>query len=152
MLTIALLALLHRDDLRGGAIQPRCRALRVNRVLVVRSLLATALVVALFFAGQPPAKAAIVVGALLLLTRRVKSARVYAEIDWSLLLMFTGLFIIVAGAERELLTPGRSLPSARLHLDLVPVLSRRHRDPVEPGQQCPCRAVAEAVRRGAAGP
>ena len=36
-------------------------------------------------------------GALLLLTRRVKSARVYAEIDWSLLLMFAGLFIIVAG-------------------------------------------------------
>ena len=61
--------------------------------------------VALFFAGQPPAKAAIIVGALLLLTRRVKSARVYAEIDWSLLLMFAGLFIIVAGAERELLTP-----------------------------------------------
>jgi di/tricarboxylate transporter len=28
--------------------------------------------------------------ALLLLTRRVKSARVYAEIDWSLLLMFAG--------------------------------------------------------------
>ena len=79
--------------------------MRVNRVLVARSLLATALVVALFFAGQPPAKAAIVIGALLLLTRRVKSARVYAEIDWSLLLMFAGLFIIVAGAERELLTP-----------------------------------------------
>ena len=51
---------------------------------MARSLAATALVVTLFFAGQPPAKAAIVVGALLLLTRRVKSARVYAEIDWSL--------------------------------------------------------------------
>ena len=42
-----------------------------------------------------------IIGALLLLTRRVKSARVYAEIDWSLLLMFVGLFIIVAGAERQ---------------------------------------------------
>lgn len=54
----------------------------------------------LLFAGQPPAKAAIVIGAPLLLTRRVRSERVYAEIDWSLLLMFTGLFIIVAGGER----------------------------------------------------
>ena len=72
--------------------------------------------VALFFAGQPPAKAAIVVGALLLLTRRVKSARVYAEIDWSLLLMFAGLFIIVAGAERELLTPTNRRRVGRLHL------------------------------------
>ena len=82
------------------------------------------LVVALFFAGQPPAKAAIIVGALLLLTRRVKSARVYAEIDWSLLLMFAGLFIIVAGAERELLTPrGRSTRSAGCIWTHVPVLS-----------------------------
>jgi Na+/H+ antiporter NhaD/arsenite permease-like protein len=35
----------------------------------------------------------------------VKGWRVHAEIDWSLLLMFAGLFIIVAGAERTLLTP-----------------------------------------------
>jgi metal-dependent hydrolase (beta-lactamase superfamily II) len=35
-----------------------------------------------------PAKAAIIIGGLLLLTRRLKSRRVYAGIDWSLLLMF----------------------------------------------------------------
>jgi Na+/H+ antiporter NhaD/arsenite permease-like protein len=97
--------------------------LRVNHVLVLRSLAAAALVIGLFFAGQPPAKAAIVVGALLLLTRRVKSARFYAEIDWSLLLMFTGLFIIIAGAERELLTPQIVDAVGRLHLASVPVQS-----------------------------
>jgi Na+/H+ antiporter NhaD/arsenite permease-like protein len=123
VLTVALLALLHRTDLRGENLRPRLPRLKVNRVLVTRSLVATALVVALFFAGQPPAKAAIVVGALLLLTRRVKSARVYAEIDWSLLLMFTGLFIIVAGAERALLNPQFVEAVARLHLATVPVLS-----------------------------
>jgi Na+/H+ antiporter NhaD/arsenite permease-like protein len=123
VLTAVLLALLHRAELRGEGIRPRLRRVRVNRVLVARSLAATALVVALFFAGQPPAKAAIVVGALLLLTRRVKSARVYAEVDWSLLLMFTGLFIIVAGAERELLTPQAVQAVGQLHLATVPVLS-----------------------------
>ena len=123
LLTAALLVLLHRDELRGERLVPRLPRVRVNRVLVVRSLLATGLVVALFFVGQPPAKAAIVVGALLLLTRRVKSARVYAEIDWSLLLMFTGLFIIVAGAERELLGPRAIEAVGRLHLADVPVLS-----------------------------
>jgi Na+/H+ antiporter NhaD/arsenite permease-like protein len=123
VLTIVLVAVMHRGELHGAGLQPRLPRLRVNRVLVARSLVATALVVALFFAGQPPAKAAIVVGALLLLTRRVKSARVYAEIDWSLLLMFTGLFIIVAGAERELLTPQTIEAVGRLHLDTVPVLS-----------------------------
>src|ERR1700733_2221267 len=123
LLTVALLALFHRTELRGDILYPRLPRLHVNRVLVARSLLATAIVVALFFAGQPPAKAAIVVGALLLLTRRVKSARVYAEIDWSLLLMFTGLFIIVAGAERELLKPQVVDTVARLHLATAPVLS-----------------------------
>ena len=123
LLTVALLALLHRTELRGDSFYPRLPRLHVNRVLVARSLLATAIVVALFFAGQPPAKAAIVVGALLLLTRRVKSARVYAEIDWSLLLMFAGLFIIVAGAERELLSPQIVDAVGRLHLATIPVLS-----------------------------
>jgi Na+/H+ antiporter NhaD/arsenite permease-like protein len=123
LLTVALLALLHRTELRGDSLYPRLPRLHVNRVLVARSLLATAIVVALFFAGQPPAKAAIVVGALLLLTRRVKSARVYAEIDWSLLLMFAGLFIIVAGAERELLSPQIVDAVGRLHLATIPVLS-----------------------------
>ena len=85
--------------------------------------MATALMVALFFVGQPPAKAAIIIGGLLLLTRRVKSERVYAEIDWSLLLMFAGLFIIVAGAQRALLTPDLVARVGRLHLDKVPILS-----------------------------
>ena len=36
---------------------------------------------AAFFVGVPPAEAAIVAGALLLLTRRVKPDKVYREID-----------------------------------------------------------------------
>ena len=119
LLTIALLAWLHRDDLRGDTIEPRVPRARINRALVARSLIATGIVIVLFFAGQPPAKAAIIVGALLLLTRRVKSARVYAEVDWSLFLMFAGLFIIVAGAERELPSP----QAVAAHLGSIPVLS-----------------------------
>ncbi len=124
VVTVMLIALLHREEFVHG---PRLEApqldIRVNRVLVIRALLATAAVMALFFAGQAPAKAAIIIGGLLLLTRRVKSWRVYAEIDWSLLLMFAGLFIIVAGAERTLLTPARIAAIGRFHLDQVPVLS-----------------------------
>ena len=124
VITAGLVALLHREEFADGghltAVKPR---IRVNRVLVARALLATAVMVALFFAGQPPAKAAIIIGGLLLLTRRVKSERVYAEIDWSLLLMFAGLFIIVAGAQRALLTPDLVAAVGRLHLDQVPVLS-----------------------------
>lgn len=121
---IVLLALafraefLTRDRLRVEPVR-----VRVNRVLVWRSLAATGVLIALFFAGQSPAKVAIILGGLLMLTRRMRSARVYAEIDWSLLLMFAGLFIIVAGAERVLLTPGMVAGVAGWHLDRVPVLT-----------------------------
>ena len=42
--------------------------------------------------------------ALLLITRTVDPKRVYAEIDWGLLVFFVGLFVIVAGADRAGLT------------------------------------------------
>ena len=122
--TVLLIAWSYRAEFTG-AIRPSATQtrIRVNRALVWRGLAGTALLVLLFFAGQPPAKAAIVVGGLLLLTRRVKSERVYAEIDWSLLLMFAGLFIIVAGAQNALLTPDRIAEVGRMHLDRIPVLT-----------------------------
>jgi Na+/H+ antiporter NhaD/arsenite permease-like protein len=124
IITVGLVALFHREEFAGGGRMTAVKVnIRVNRVLVARALVATALMVALFFAGQPPAKAAIIIGGLLLLTRRVKSQRIYAEIDWSLLLMFAGLFIIVAGAQRALLTPDLVARVSRLHLDQTPVLS-----------------------------
>src|SRR5882757_3876021 len=124
IVTVALIALFHRAEFAGTA---RLEAPRpkvdANRVLVFRALLATLILIALFFAGVVPAKAAIIIGGLLLLTRRVKSRRVYAEIDWSLLLMSAGLFIIVAGAQHALLSPDIIAAMGRLHLDQVPVLS-----------------------------
>jgi len=124
VLTVGLIALMHRAEFADGArLEAPVRPVRVHRALMWRALVAVGAVIGLFFAGQEPAKAAVIIGALLLLTRRVKSARVYAEIDWSLLLMFAGLFIIVAGAERQWLTPAIIADVARLHLADVPVLS-----------------------------
>ena len=124
ILTVILIALLHRREFAGGTeLTASPAAARFHRVLMWRALAATLLVVALFFAGQLPAKVAIIVGGLLLLTRRVRSERVYAQIDWSLLLMFAGLFIIVAGAERSLLSTEVIAAAGRLQLDRLPVLS-----------------------------
>ena len=66
---------------------------------------------------------AIVGGALLLFTRRVKADKVYFEIDWPLLLMFVGLFIVVAGLEQAVLTPEAATAIGRLHLQSFPVLA-----------------------------
>jgi len=124
LLTVLLIASIYPGEfVRGGRFTAALPAVHADRALVARALAAAGVMIALFFAGQPPAKAAIILGGLLLLTRRVKSEQVYAEIDWPLLLMFVGLFVIVAGAERALLTPGAVAAVGRLHLDRVPVLS-----------------------------
>ena len=124
IITVALVALCHREEFADATrLEPPKPEFGANRVLVIRALLATLIMIALFFAGVVPAKAAIIIGGLLLLTRRVKSRRIYEEIDWSLLLMFAGLFIIVAGAEHSLLTPEIIARVGRIHLDQVPVLS-----------------------------
>ncbi|MBV8664733.1 MAG: anion transporter, partial [Hyphomicrobiales bacterium] len=92
---------------------------RVNRPQMFKAIAVTVLVVVLFFAGAPVGEAAILGGALLLVTRSIKADKVYREIDGSLLLLFAGLFVVVAGAEKVLLT-GDVLDLARgAHLDNV---------------------------------
>jgi Na+/H+ antiporter NhaD/arsenite permease-like protein len=96
---------------------------RLNRVLMWKSLGISAAMIAFFFAGWPVPMVALVAGALLLVTRRVKPEKVYHEIDWPLLVMFIGLFIVVAGVEKTVLT-GRAVETAsRLRLDRIEVLS-----------------------------
>lgn len=55
-----------------------------------------------FVAGLPLAESALVAAALLLITRRLKPERFLGQVDWNLLVMFSGLFILTR-ATRELL-------------------------------------------------
>ncbi|HKT19900.1 MAG TPA: anion transporter [Stellaceae bacterium] len=122
-LALALIALGHRAEFRPGAPLPAMALkLRWNRPLLIVSLVATMAAIAGFFWGIAPPKVAIVVGALLLL-HPIKPMRVYREIDWSLLLLFVGLFIVLAGAEKALLTPGLRHAVEGAGLDRVPVLT-----------------------------
>jgi Na+/H+ antiporter NhaD/arsenite permease-like protein len=124
IVTWAIIVQLHRAEFAGAArLEAPLPNIDANRALMIRALLATFSLIALFFAGVLPAKAAVVIGSLLLLTRRVKSRRVYREIDWSLLLMFTGLFIIVAGAQHALLGPDIIAAVSHFHLDQIPALT-----------------------------
>ena len=115
------------------------------------SLTCVALAIA-FFSGVRPAEAAIVGGAFLLLTRSLKPARIYRELDGPLLMLFAGLFVVVAGAERALLTPGgdRLRPRAGPRRSVATVgaggRSVQHR------QQRPGGAGVEAVHSAARRP
>jgi Na+/H+ antiporter NhaD/arsenite permease-like protein len=61
-------------------------------------LVAAGIVVA-FLAGSPPALAAGAGAAILLISRTRDPHKLYAEIDWGLLVLFVGLFLIVGGGE-----------------------------------------------------
>jgi Na+/H+ antiporter NhaD/arsenite permease-like protein len=63
-------------------------------------VLLTLATVAGFFAGFPPALVAAFAAALLLMHRAFQSPTVFLEVDWSLLVFFIGLFLIVGGAEQ----------------------------------------------------
>ncbi len=77
----------------------------------------------MFFAGWPVPKVAIVAGAVLLITRRVNPEKVYRGIDWRLLVMFAGLFIVIAGIEKTRSKRELAALAGRLHLDNVFLLS-----------------------------
>ncbi len=123
LLTIAMLALLWRGEfLTVARLSAELPPWRTDRKLLRKTSVVALLMAAAFFAGVPPAEAALVAGAVLLATRRVKPARIYAEIDWPLLVMFAGLFVVVAGLERAVLTPERIAAIAALGLDHMPTL------------------------------
>src|SRR5581483_8639286 len=100
---------------------PSVAAQRARPALMVKAALITAGMVGAFFWGFAPAAVAITAGVLMLLTRRLKPERIYAELDWPLLLMFVGLFIVVAGLEHVLTGQAHAL-AGMLHLEHAPVL------------------------------
>jgi Na+/H+ antiporter NhaD/arsenite permease-like protein len=122
--TLVLIAATYRREFWSGQrLEAGLEDAPFNKALVRKSVTVTVFMVVAFFFVAPPAKVAIVAGALLLLTRRLKPERIYREIDWSLLLLFAGLFIVVAGLEKAVLTPEMLAAAAQLRLDHVPALS-----------------------------
>ena len=95
-----VIAAVYRRSL-GKALAPSdaatSRKIRVNRPLMIKASIVTLGVLAMFIAGYPTHLVAMSAGAVLLFTRRIKPQRVYRLIDWTMLAMFTGLFIVVAG-------------------------------------------------------
>jgi Na+/H+ antiporter NhaD/arsenite permease-like protein len=106
VLVIALIVVLNREQFPWAVrFTPKTAEARVHWAQMVKAGTVTLAVIGLFFAGMPVAQAALLGGAVLLITRAIKARKVYREIDGSLLMMFAGLFVVVAGAEKVLLTP-----------------------------------------------
>ncbi|MCF3946855.1 anion transporter [Acidiphilium sp. AL] len=116
VLVVAVVALVWRGRLRDGAAQGQELAeMPVHPRLIVKALVLLGFFVAACLAGMVPAEAALIAAALLLLTPGLKSETLLAGVDWSLLLMFAGLFVVVAGLQREVITPALVQRIAALH-------------------------------------
>jgi len=99
-LDIVIVGLVFRRDLQAArttAVTLPARPL--HRGLAIKSLLVSAGVLAGFLAGYDPALVAMSGAAVLLVTRRVNPQKISREIDWDLLTLFIGLFVVIGGVE-----------------------------------------------------
>jgi len=112
-----------REFVAGASVTVEKRAMPINRGLMWKSLVIALAMIVMFFVGWPVPKVAIVAGAVLLITRRVQPENVYQRIDWPLLAMFAGLFIVIAGVEKTSLETELTALAGRLHLDNTFLLS-----------------------------
>ena len=71
----------------------------VHRWLMIKTLVVTVAVLVGFLAGVDPALVAMAAAAVLLVTRTVHPEKLYGRIDWDLLMLFVGLFVVIEGVE-----------------------------------------------------
>ena len=80
------------------------------------ALVVTLCVLVGFLLGYPPPLVAAAGGALLLVQRQRSPKATYSDVDWSLLMLFLGLFLILGGAERVGITQELLGVAERLNL------------------------------------
>jgi Na+/H+ antiporter NhaD/arsenite permease-like protein len=92
----ALLCIIFHRDLRQTTTEPAAIApVPTDRPLLIKTVIVAAGVLAGFLAGYDTALVAAAGAAVLLVTRRVPPAQIYGAIDWDLLMLFIGLFVVI---------------------------------------------------------
>jgi Na+/H+ antiporter NhaD/arsenite permease-like protein len=100
-----VIVLSYRSEFRADRfVVPEGQPVRIYKPLMRKIAVVIPAMLALFLAGQPVALATFLAAAALLATRRIKPDRVFATIDWSLLVFFAGLFVVTGSLEAQGLT------------------------------------------------
>jgi Na+/H+ antiporter NhaD/arsenite permease-like protein len=101
-LNFAVVAIVYRKVLSDAGRAPlqadKSLRPRVHHSLLVKSVTVTLVTVGMFFAGQPIALVALIAAGVLLLGR-VRPEKVFRSVDWPLLVMFAGMFVVVHAFE-----------------------------------------------------
>ena len=91
--------------------------------VLYKSLIITGGLLVAFLLGAPLSESAFVAAGLLLITRRLKPERILRAVEWDLLLLFSGLFILTETVEKlQLLQPFTAMVNSSFGLLSVTVL------------------------------
>jgi Na+/H+ antiporter NhaD/arsenite permease-like protein len=91
----------HRELPPAFAESGRAARHAVHYPIMAKTLIAVSVMLVAFLAGVPIALVAIAGAAYCLVTRRVKPEKVYREVNWGLLVLFVGLFVLTGALERS---------------------------------------------------
>ncbi len=110
-------------SLKPNLSYPHLRRNRILKPVLYKSLLVTAGLLIAFLLGAPLTESALVAAGLLLITRRLKPERILRVVEWDLLLMFSGLFILSESVQKlKLLQPFTAMVDSSVGLLSVTVL------------------------------
>ncbi len=97
----AIIALVWRKDLHSQSGRVPAGVSRpIHRAMTVKSLIVAGGALAGFIAGVEPALVSAAAAAVLLVSPSVKPEKLYRAVDWNLLMLFAGLFVVIAGVEK----------------------------------------------------
>lgn len=103
-----------------------------DRYLIAKTLFITGLLVATFLAGWPRDLAALTAAAVMLCSRRNPAHTLYALVDWNLIMLFLGLFVVIGALQEHklmdqalatLTTNGLMLQSPPIFVAISTILS-----------------------------
>jgi len=100
-LQIGLLCLLYPEvrSRQASVHIPQIRY-RLYKPLLYKTLIVTIGLLLAFTVGIPMGEAALTAAAILLITRRLKAQKFLRQVDWNLLVMFSGLFILTSATQK----------------------------------------------------
>lgn len=96
----AVIVLIYRRDVTNTPFDAAAElAEQGDRSLLRKSIIAAGLMVIALVAGMPVPLAGLAAATLLLVTRRIDPEKILPDLDWSLLVFFSGLFIVTGALE-----------------------------------------------------
>jgi len=99
--SVVVIRLVYGKEMKAGAfpIPPRMPEYRVHKPLLVKALLVCGMVLVSFSLGYSYSLVAAAGGVLLLVIGGVSTEKILEGVDWTLLLFFSGLFVVMHGVE-----------------------------------------------------